>query len=131
MSEVDKQNVEQTQQRQRALSRWDDEGGATPFGPQTRAVPDALRPDDLRHEAPDLTGRELIQLRIRVIALENLMIALLAEAPQRQCDLARALASLISPKPGFTPHPLTIQAASLMVDLVERADHFRSAQAQI
>ena len=28
------------------------------------------------HEVPELTNAELVQLRIRVIALENLMIAL-------------------------------------------------------
>lgn len=130
MFEVDNQTVEQTRQRQRALSRWDNEGGATPFGPQSSAVPGELGSGDLRHEVPDLTGREVIQLRIRVIALENLMIAMLAEAPQRQLNLARAMAGYISPKPGCTPHPLTIQAASLMVDLVNRADHFRNATAE-
>jgi len=129
MSELDNQNVEQTRRRQRALSRWDNEGGATPSGPQTSAVSGELGSGDVRHEVPDLTGREVIQLRIRVIALENLMIALLAEAPQRQCELARAMAGYILPKPGSTPHPLTIRAASLMVDLVERADHFRNVPA--
>jgi hypothetical protein len=68
-----------------------------------------------------------VQLRIRVIALENLVIALLAEAPDWQLDLAREIATYISPRPGFTQHPLTIHAAAHMVDLVERAGPFRSS----
>jgi len=51
---------------------------------------------------------------------------LLAEAPDRQLGLAREMATYISPRPGFTQHPLTIHAAAHMVDLVERARQFRS-----
>jgi hypothetical protein len=68
----------------------------------------------------------LVQLRIRVIALENLVIALLAEASERQLGLAREMAAYISPRPGVTPHPQTIHAAAQMIDLVKRAGHFRS-----
>lgn len=68
----------------------------------------------------------MVQLRIRVIALENLVIALLAEAPDRQLDLARELAAYISPRPGFTQHSLTIHAAAQMIDLLERANQFRA-----
>jgi hypothetical protein len=73
-----------------------------------------------------LTNAELVQLRIRVIALENLVITLLAEASDRQLALAREMAAYISPRPGFTHHPLTIHAAAQMIDLVERAGRFRS-----
>jgi hypothetical protein len=72
-----------------------------------------------------LTNAELVQLRIRVIALENLVIALLAEASDRQLDLVREMAAYISPRPGYTHHPLTIHAAIQMIDLVERAGRFR------
>jgi hypothetical protein len=72
-----------------------------------------------------LTNAELVQLRIRVIALENLVIALLAGAAERQLDLAREMATYISPRPGVTHHPLTIHAAAQMIDLVARAGHFR------
>jgi hypothetical protein len=51
---------------------------------------------------------------------------LLAEGPNRQLDLAREMAAYISPRPGFTHHPLTIQAAGHMVDLSDRAIHYRS-----
>ncbi|WIM12950.1 MAG: hypothetical protein OJF58_003914 [Enhydrobacter sp.] len=38
------------------------------------------------------------------------------------------MATYILPKPGFTPpNPLTVQAAARMIDLVERAGHFRAA----
>ncbi len=107
-------------QRQRALSRWDNEGGAGPEGPATASALDSGR-----IAVPDLTNAELVTLRIRIIALENLMISLLATASDDQLRLAREMASYISPRPGFTQHPLTIHAAAHMIDLVERADHFR------
>jgi hypothetical protein len=76
---------------------------------------------------PALTAAELVQLRSRVIALENLVITLLAEVAPQQLDRARAMAQYISPRSGSTPHPLTLHAAAQMVQLVDRADHFRQA----
>ena len=110
-----------SRQRQMALSRWDNEGGAGPGGPQGELVA-----AEAQSQAPALTNAELVQLRIRVIALENLIIALLADASERQLDLAREMAAYISPRPGSTHHPLTVHAAAQMVDFVERAGHFRS-----
>ena len=107
--------------RHRALSKWDNEGGAGRDGPKeshAHVLPD---PD-----IPNLTDAELIQLRVRVIALENLMIMLLAEGSDRQLALARETATYISPRAGFTHHPLTLQAAAHMDDLVDRALHYRS-----
>jgi hypothetical protein len=69
---------------------------------------------------------ELVQLHIRVISLENLIISLLATATE-QLDLAREMASTIIPRPGATQHLLTTHAASHMIGLVERAQHFRIA----
>jgi hypothetical protein len=80
----------------------------------------AVRPPD---DAPS-TNAEWVQLRIRVIALENLVIALLAEAPDRQRALARGMATYISPRTGFTPHPVTLRAADEMLSLVDRADRY-------
>lgn len=111
---------DQSQQRQMALSRWDNEGSAGLGGPQKGA---ASR--EMEAEVPELTNAELVQLRVRVIALENLVIALLAGASDRQLDLAHEMATYISPRPGFTEHSLTVQAAAHMVDLVQRADQFR------
>ena len=118
MPDKNSDSVGLSQQRLRALSRWDNEGGAGPCGPQ---VPDGAQP-----EVPQLTNAELVQLRVRVIALENLVIALLAGASDRQLVLAREMAAHIAPRPGFTPHHLTTHAAGQMLDMVERSAHFRS-----
>jgi hypothetical protein len=108
------QTVEE--QRRLALSEWDNEGGAAP-----------ISPSDPAHLAlvPTLTNTELVQLRVRVIALENVVISLLTQTSDRQLDRVRDVAAYIAPRPGVTPHPLTIRAAAEMVHLVERARHFR------
>jgi len=110
-------------QRQRALSRWDDEGGAGADG-----LTSASALDTEGMEIPDLTNAELVTLRIRVIALENLMISVLATASDQQLKLAKEMAGYISPRLGFTQHPLTIHAAARMDDLVNRAIHFRDLE---
>lgn len=48
--------------RWRALSRWDDEGGAI-----------AAVAHEVHADVPDMTNAELVLLRVRVIALENLL----------------------------------------------------------
>ncbi len=108
------------QRRQVALSRWDNEGGAVIDTPQ-----ECVTSDEDFSSVPEFTHTELVRLRMRVIALENLVMALFAEASDRQSDLAREMATYISPRPGFTPHPLTINAANQMIHLVERASQFR------
>jgi hypothetical protein len=108
------------QTRQLALSTWENEGGAPFHVPQAVSMSGGVQAD-----LPTLTNTELVQLRIRVIALENLMIALLAQASDRQLELAREMATYISPRPGFTHHPLTIRAAEHMTRIVDRAPHFR------
>ena len=107
-------------QQQTALSVWDTEGGAGPCGPQEESGAEDLRP-----RVPELTNAEVVQLRVRVIALENLVITLLAEASERQLDRVPIMVAHITPRPGFTHHPLTLQAAVQMTNLVERARHFR------
>jgi hypothetical protein len=123
MSDLKPESLASSQQRQMALSRWDNEGGAGPCGPQEGPTSAGAQ-----SEVPELTNAELVQLRVRVIALENLVISLLAEAPDRQLDLAREMAAFIAPRPGFTHHPLTIHAATRMIDLVDRAGHFRAVK---
>lgn len=112
--------LDPAQLRYRALSRWDNEGGAALGGHQEGVIPCGVQ-----SEVPPLSNAELVQLRVRVIALENLVISLLAQSPDRQLDLVREMAAYISPRPGFTPHHLTIRAAAEMIHLVERAGHFR------
>ncbi len=81
--------------------------------------------EQLARDTP-LTNTEWVQLRIRVIALENVVIALLAEAPKRQLNLAPGMATDISPRAGFTAHPITLRAAEEMLSLVDRAGRYLS-----
>ena len=120
MPEQDGDPVSEALLRQRALSRWDNEGGAGPDGPQmeTPAVEDMV-------PMPEINAAELGAMHIRLIALENLVISLLVAASDQQLEQAREMARYISPRPGFTQHPLTTHAAAHMVDLVERAVRFR------
>ena len=104
--------------RQQALSRWDSEGGA----PSAEVTPDAA---EQQIPTPDMSNADLVALRVRVIALENLLISLLATASDQQLDLAREMADYISPRPGFTQHPLTLHASAHMIDLIQRSSHFR------
>ena len=71
-------------------------------------------------ETPPLTNAELVQLQIRVIALENLVVALLAHASDAQHDLVRDIAASIAPRPGVE-HRLTEQAAAHMEHLKQRS----------
>lgn len=107
-------------QRKMALSRWENEGGAGLCGPQESSVS-----GENPYDVLPLTDAELVQLRVRVIALENLVITLLAEGSERQLEIAREMAAYISPRPGFTQHRLTTHAAAHMIDLIERSGQFR------
>ncbi|TPG84532.1 hypothetical protein [Pseudomonas mandelii] len=95
------------------LSTWDDEGAEKSLDAEAFSSP------------PELTNTELVHLRVRVIALENLVIALLTQGSDQQLAVAREMAAYISPRPGFTQHPLTIHAAAQMSDSVDRAERFR------
>jgi hypothetical protein len=95
------------------LSTWDDEGGAQPMPPS-------------RHEPPEPGHAELVQLRVRVIALENVVIALLQQNDERQLSHVRRMARHIAPRTGVTPHPLTTQAADRILQLIERASQLRT-----
>ena len=76
-----------------------------------------------------LTQAEQTQLHVRVIALENLVIALLASATEHQLSCAREMAAYILPRPGYTPHRLTIHAAARMISLIDGAGHLREMSA--
>lgn len=103
--------------KRRALATWDNEGGAIAPAAHHQLA-----------EIPPLGDAEIIQLRIRVIALENLLIAVLAEGSERQLEVAREMADFISPRPGITHHPLTVRAADHMTDITGRAEHFRTIE---
>ena len=100
--------------RQNALSCWDNEGGA--LAPDVSHLPAAI---------PEMTNAELVVLRIRVIALENLVIALLSQGSDDQLNMAGEMAAYIAPRADSAQHPLTAHAAQQMNDLVRRAFHFR------
>lgn len=112
--------------RQVALARWDDEGGAGPTDPDGTSVL-----DEATGKVPALTNAELVQLQIRVIALENLVIALLADSSESRRESAREMAAYISPRPGFTRHRLTLHAATQMTHLVDRAEQFGAASSMV
>lgn len=103
----------------KAVSRWDNEGGAGAGG----------REQPMSHELPadalPLTNAEIVQLQIRVIALENVLAVLLAEATVHQLALVRQMSAYISPRPGCTSHRLTIHAAARMISLIDGAGHLR------
>ena len=105
--------AEQIQLRERALARWENEGGAEPERMPQSALP-----------VPELSNTELVQLRVRVIALENVVIALLADGSEIQLAHVREMAAIIAPRLGRTQHPLTVDAASHMLSLLHRAGHF-------
>jgi hypothetical protein len=107
-------------QRKMALSRWENEGGAGHCGPV-----ESMISGKKSYDVPPLTDVELVQLRVRVIVLENLVITLLAEGSDRQLEIAREMAAYISSRSGFTQHRLTIHAAAHMIDIIERSSHFR------
>lgn len=122
MSDESSASADASKQRERALSRWENEGGAGPHGSPANLV---SADDPIPMPMPANSPAEVAALHVRVIALENLVISLLAEASDRQLEKAREMARYISPRPGFTNHPLTTRAADHMIDLVERACRFR------
>lgn len=117
----DSNHQSRLQLRIRALSRWENEGGAG-----ERDAADHPVADHMPSDHPQLTNAELVQLRVRVIALENLVISLLSQADEPQLRRVHDMAAYISPRSGFTHHPLTLQAASQMLSLVDRANKYQT-----
>lgn len=101
-----------------ALARWDNEGGAL----SATVLAD-------HRELPVMSNAEIVLLRVRVIALENILVAVLATGSDRQVQAARDMADVISPHPEATQHPLTIRAAQHMDSIVHRALHIRKTTA--
>ena len=102
----------------RAIGRWENESASIS--------------DTYPHQQGTVAGAigdaEAGNLRVRLIALENLVVALLASAPESQSQLVREMAAYISPRPGTTPHRMTIEAARNMLALVDRASHYKSSK---
>lgn len=107
----------------RAIGRWENEGGSSNGGSSA-----GLHQHPMQTVAGEIGDPEAANLRVRLIALENLIVALLAGAPEGQSTLVREMAEYISPRPGATPHRLTVEAARNMLALVERAAHYKSLE---
>lgn len=104
---------------ERAVMRWENEGGA-------RGDRD---PDTLHATIVGEVGdAEAVNIRVRLIALENIVVALLASGSQDGPELVREMAKYISPRSDATPHRLTIEAARNMLAIVERAEHCRGGK---
>ena len=101
---------------ERSIGQLEEERGAQP-GPAPREV------------GPTVVGAigdaEAANLRVRLVAIENILVAMLAAAPESQLDLIREMAAYISPRSGKTPHRLTVEAARNMLAIIERAEHYR------
>ena len=103
----------------RAVGRWENDSG-TP----------AVAHQDFQYLPAGETGTvEDDHLRVRLIALENVVVALLAGAPQSQSELVREMATHISPRSGKTPHRMTIEAAHHMLGLADRAARYQDDHA--
>ena len=103
-----------------AIGRWENEGGDTA----------GLHPHERGLVVGEIGDVEDGNLRVRLIALENIVVALLAQAPDSQSSLVREMAGYISPRPDTTPHRLTIEAARNMIALVDRAAHYKAIEDQ-
>jgi hypothetical protein len=101
-----------------AIGRWENEGGAD-------AELDENRRPTVVGEIGDV---EAGNLRVRLVALENVIVALLAGATESQSALVREMASYISPRPGMTSHRLTVEAGRNMIRLVDRAAHYKNVE---
>ena len=81
-------------------------------------------------QPPQVTWVEWDHLRFRVVALENLLVALLAEGTSGRLDRVREAACHVTPRRGCTDHPLTLLAAAQIVHIVERARHVKKNPAE-
>lgn len=102
--------------RASALAGWDNEGGAlshpAPVGPPVADV------------AHHLSDEELVCLRSRVIALENIVVAMLAGGSSDQRSVVHDMALFVRPPREEVHDKLTLHAADLMDHLADRAARF-------
>lgn len=112
-------NLERAQLLKKALSRWENEGGCPVSLDSGEPISRDDR-DDRDDKVPPLSNAELVQLQIRVIALENLLVSLLADASDKQLARVRDVAACIFPRPGVE-HRLTVRATAQMEHLTRRS----------
>lgn len=75
-------------------------------------------------ESAALGESERVQLRIRLIAMESVLITLLSKASAPQLELARDMASYVSPRRASTRRHMT-HTATQICRLVWRAGQIR------
>ncbi|PHR69974.1 MAG: hypothetical protein COA64_16285, partial [Henriciella sp.] len=63
--------------------------------------------EDGSWDIPEPDHAELVQMRIRLITLENIVLGLLSGASDEQIDQIRKRADMIEPRPEASRHPLT------------------------
>ena len=107
---------------ERAVARWENEGGA-------RADPDTAT--SRATVVGEVGDAEAVNIRVRLIALESIVVALLASGTKDGSELVREMARYISPRSGATPHRLTIEAARHMLAIAERAEHCRDGNVEV
>ena len=72
-------------------------------------------------DIPEPDHADLVQMRIRRITLENIVLGLLSGANGEQIEQIRKRADMIEPRPEASRHPLTELAAGDMRKLRNRA----------
>ena len=84
--------------------------------------------EDGSWDIPEPDHAELVQMRIRLITLENIVLGLLSGASDEQIDQIRKRADMIEPRPEASRHPLTELAAGDMRKFLERAARIAEAE---
>ena len=79
-------------------------------------------------DIPEPDHAELVQMRIRLITLENIVLGLLSGASDEQIDQIRKRADMIEPRAEASRHPLTELAAGDMRKFLERAARMAKAE---
>lgn len=99
-----------------ALARWDNEGGAL-----SHPAPVKVSVVEVGHH---LSDQDMVCLRSRVIALENIVVAMLAGGSSDQRSLVHDMALFVCPPLEEVQDRLTLHAADLMDHLADRAARF-------
>ena len=102
--------------RASALARWDNEGGAL-----SHPAPVKPPPVDIDNH---LSDQDMVCLRSRVIALENIVVAMLAGGSHDQRAIVHDMAMFVRPPLDAAQDRLTMHAADLMDHLADRATRF-------
>ena len=105
------------------FSSEDDKDEWTDHG-DNRAVGEAVVStvnEDGSWDIPEPDHAELVQMRIRLITLENIVLGLLSGASDEQIEQIRKRADMIEPRPEASRHPLTELAAGDMRKFLRRA----------